>query len=99
MRHLSERKPTQHPEANEGYCLNSAWHKSSVVMKTVYVRRKSSRRVSAKKGKQTQGEQIGDKRGSCLVRPWNSVHRRNMTNGGGSGRAEVRRILATKYVI
>lgn len=66
MRHLSERKPTQRPEANEGYCLNSAWHKSSVVMKTVYVRRKSSRRVSAKKGKQTQGEQIGDKRGKLL---------------------------------
>jgi hypothetical protein len=51
MGQLSERKPTQHLEVNEGYCLNSAWHKSSVVMKTVYVRRKSSRRVSARKEK------------------------------------------------
>jgi hypothetical protein len=36
------------PAVNEGYCLSSAWHKSSVVMNTVYVRRKSSRSVSAK---------------------------------------------------
>lgn len=39
----------------KGYCLRSAWHKSSVVMKTVYVRRKSSRRVSAEEGKKVQG--------------------------------------------
>lgn len=39
----------------KGYCLRRAWHKSSVVMKTVYVRRKSSRRVSAEEGKKAQG--------------------------------------------
>lgn len=39
----------------KGYCLRSAWHKSSVVIKTVYVRRKSSRRVSAEEDKKAQG--------------------------------------------
>lgn len=36
---------------NEGYCLSNAWHRSSVVMKTVYVRRKSSSRVSVEENK------------------------------------------------
>lgn len=82
MRHLSKRKPTQHPEVNEGYCLNSAWHKSSVVMKTVYVRRKSSRRVSARKENKHKVSKSRDKKGSCLFRPQNSVHSRNKINGG-----------------
>lgn len=66
MGHLSERKWSQQPEDNEGYCLNRAWHKSSVVMKTVYVRRKSSRRVSAKKKKKIQVSKEVDKKSSCF---------------------------------
>lgn len=83
---MCERKLAQQPEVSGGYCLNSAWHRSSVVMKTVYVRRKSSRRVSAKIEKHTQGKQSSDKKGNRSSRPLNNVSSRNMTNGGRSGR-------------